>query len=585
VTDTTGILSEPICLSETLEPVPRWCFQQGTSSRWHPSEPPRCGGGVQSHLETLYNCPTPFKELKICGEKFNGSICILITGPEAWSPVSLQHANSASILDLENTSLKAVVTVLHRHHIPSVWLPARRDQPFGPLINKLPGKRWGTRFQNISSYSLVKISKSWSLHNNCVSLNIDNLVVETNNCSTKLPTVWVKIIPTQLQLLEVSCPKEYYVAKHDVGNSNRCFKIYDNLTYPVTWTKASEVCQKKRNGHLIKLSSPFDTNVFLEMAKRKKLHFGSKCWMGLKRKDGAMNGFVWSSELEEVGFVNWNSETAKDQSAMKFGTQGVVHADGTWSLLPDYSTLKCFVCEAAADVIDSELSVKFFPLSNKLLLRVYFPHGLWKEFTEDKGFQCFTDSAGNLIRSVETTEIWDKQWTIDDIEMLNRMRRKGGKSNLSFHVHKKIYELEYDKQSSGNYWCEGHKLSDFGHIKSNTVLVIGQVSGRIYSLTLDVHGNCRHGKDMKSCDPTFSDVLEKKALDLMGQISQFNVVSLRAMRLINIFNNGTLRILFHIQSPQNKKTTLQDWFYYELKVNQIQLQRQPGGTSRSRNSR
>lgn len=451
------------------------------------------------------------------------------------------------------------MTVLRSHNIPSVWLPARRDQPFGPLVTKLPGRRWGTRFQNVASNSLVKISKSWSLHNNCATLNIDELVVETKNCSTKLPTVWAKSIPTQQELLQVSCPKEYYAAKCDIGKSNRCFKIYNNLTYPVTWIKASEVCRMKRNGNLMKISSAYDTSVFLKMAKKSELRFGSKCWMGLKRKDGTMNGFVWSSGLEEVTFVNWNSEHAKDQSAMKFGTRGVVHGDGTWSLLPDYSTLKCFVCEAAADLIGSELSVKFFPLSNKLRLRVYFPHGLWRDSTEDKGFECFTDSAGNLIRSVKTTQIWDRTWTVEDIELINRIRRNGGKFNLSFHVHKKMYELEYDKQSSGHYWCEGHKIPNFEHIKSNTVLVIGQASGRIYSLILDIHGNCEDGKDMKSCDPTFSNILEQTALNLMDKISSLKVASLRAMRIINVFNNGTLRILFHIQSPQSNKTFLHDY--------------------------
>lgn len=129
-------------------------------------------------FEHLNNCPAPFKKLEISGDNVNASICILITGPEAWSSISFQYGNTVSILDLDETDFKSVVTVLRHYNIASVWLPARRDQPFGPLITKLPGKRWGTRFQNISSYSLVKVSNSWSLHNNCANLNIDDMVMK-----------------------------------------------------------------------------------------------------------------------------------------------------------------------------------------------------------------------------------------------------------------------------------------------------------------------------------------------------------------------------------------------------------------------
>jgi hypothetical protein len=366
------------------------------------------------------------------------------------------------------------------------------------------------------------------------------------------------VIPPQQHLLNVSCPTDYYVAKYDIGHSNRCFRLYNNLTHPVTWARASEVCHKKKNGHLMKISSAQDTFIFLEMVKITKPHPGSKCWMGLRRKDGVMNGFTWNSEQREIRFVNWNPESARDQSAMKIGTRGVIRTDGTWSLLPDYSTLNCFVCEAAADIMVSELTLKYFPSYSPLRLWVYFPYGLWKESTDDKGFHCFTDSGGDLIHEVRTTEIWNKEWTLDDIQMLNRFRRKRGKSNLSFHVHKKIYELKYEKKTSGNYWCEGHKIPNFEITNSNTVLVTGEESGPIYSLILDVHGNCDNGKDMKRCDPTFSDILERITLNLTDKMPRCKVASLKVMRVINVFINGTLRVLFHIQSSQGKKTTFLD---------------------------
>lgn len=509
-------------------------------------------------FEGLNNCPAPFKKLEISGDNANASICILITGPEAWSSISFQYGNTVSILDLDETDFKSVVAVLHRHHIASVWLPVRRDQPFGALVSKLPGKHWGARFQNISSYSLVKVSNAWSLHNNCASLTLNDLMIETKNCSTKLPTLCIVVIPKQQKLLNISCPQNYYVAKYNIGQSNRCFRLYNNLTHPVTWTKANEVCRKKRNGHLMQISSAQDIFIFLEMVKINKPHLGSKCWMGLKRKDGVMNGFTWNSEHGEVRFVNWNSESARDPSAMKFGTRGAIHTDGTWSLLPDYSTLKCFVCEAAVDIMASVLTLKFFPSSKQLRLRVYFPYGLWKESIDDKGFKCFTDSGGALVREVQTIEIWNKEWTLDDIQMLSRFRRKRGESNLSFHVHKKIYRLEYDKKSSGNYWCQGQKIADFEIIKSNTVLVTGEESGPIYSLILDVHGNCNNGKDMRMCDPTISDILDRITLNLTDKIPRCKVASLKVMRIINAFSNGTLRVIFHIQSNQGNTSTFLD---------------------------
>jgi hypothetical protein len=519
------------------------------------------------------NCPGGFKKLEVSGDKTNGSICILITGPQAWSSISFQFANSISILDLDETDFRSVLTVLHQHQVMSVWLPARRDHPFGPLVTKLPGKRWGTTFQNISNYSLVKVSNAWSLQNKCASLNIDDLVTETINCSTKIPTLCIVVIPTQQQLINISSPKDYYVSKYNIGESNRCFRIYNNLTHPVTWKKATEVCHKKNNGHLMYFSSARDTFVFLEMVKIHKPRLGSKCWMGLKRKHGLMNSLTWNSEDREVRFVNWNPESASDGNGMKSGTRGAIHADGTWSLLPDHSTLKCFVCEATPDTMDSELTLKFFPSSKQLRLRVYFPSGLWKESKYDKGFQCFTDSGGVFALRVQTREVWNKEWTLDDIQMFSRFRKEGGRTNLSFHVHKKIYQLEYDKKSSGNYWCEGHKIQDFETIKSNTVLLIGDESVPIYSLIVDVHGNCDNGKDMKRCDPTISNILDRIVLNLTNKIPRCIVASLKVMRLINAFSNGTLRAIVHIQSNQSTRTALLDDYEQTLSVVKGTLER------------
>jgi survival-of-motor-neuron-related-splicing factor 30 len=304
------------------------------------------------------------------------------------------------------------------------------------------------------------------------------------------------------------------------------------------------------------ISSAQDTLVFLEMVKIDKSQVGSKCWIGLKRKHGVTNGFTWNSEAREIRFVHWNPESARD--GMKLATRGAIHPDGTWSLLPDHSTLKCFVCEAAAGTVDSILTLKFFPSFQQLRLRVYFPHGLWKESEDDKGFLCFTDSGGAFARQVGSRELWSREWTLDDIKMLSRFRRKGGTSNLRFHVHKKIYRLEYDKKSSGNFWCEGHKVQNLEIIKSNTVLLIGEESGPIYSLLVDVHGNCNNGKDMTKCDPTISDVLERIAVNLTDKIPRSKIASLKVMRLINAFSNGTLRVVVHIQSRQRNRTALLD---------------------------
>jgi survival-of-motor-neuron-related-splicing factor 30 len=286
-----------------------------------------------------------------------------------------------------------------------------------------------------------------------------------------------------------------------------------------------------------------------------------------------MNGFSWDSEGGEVRFVNWNPESARLGNAMKFGTRGAIHTDGTWSLLPECSTLKCFVCEATVDTMGSELTLKFFPSTKQLRLRVYFPSGLWKESRYDEGFQCFTDSGGVLARQVRTREVWNKEWTLDDLKMLSRFRKKGGKSTLSFHVHKKIYQLEYDKKTSGNYWCEGSKIQDFETIKSNTVLIIGEESGPTYSLIVDVHGNCNNGKDMKMCDPAISDISDRIELNLTHKLPRCKVASLRVMRLINAFSNGTLKVIIHIQSTQSNRTALQDDYEQTMGVVKRTLER------------
>jgi hypothetical protein len=63
---------------------------------------------------------------------------------------------------------------------------------------------------------------------------------------------------------------------------------------------------------------------------------------------------------------------------------------------------------------------------------------------------------------------------------------------------------------------------------------------------------------MKMCDPTISDILDRIKLNLSDKMPRCKVASLKVMRIVNAFSNGTLRVIIHVQSNQSNETALLD---------------------------
>ncbi|PSN54271.1 hypothetical protein C0J52_08615 [Blattella germanica] len=541
-----AVVSEPMCLSASLEPVTRRCVQRRETTFWHPKEPPVCEGGVQNIQ--LQKCPPNFMEIVISE---NTTMCILISEQSKWTSVCAQHGATLNIQELDNQNLKYLTKILITRGLTRIWLPAKRHKPFGVFITRLPGSRWGSRYINSTKHPNFKLSKSWSLHNDCLSLRLKHSLLETTDCNENLPAVCILDISKEKSLMQVSCPKEYLVPKYYVDNSKRGFKIYHNLTESLTWEQAETVCRKNnQQGQLFQISSSYDNYLFLEMAKLVEMNSRTKCWIGLM-KDA--DSFVWSvrnASLEKVNFVNWDSSSV---TYFDTGTRGVINSNGSWSLFPEYSTLKCFVCEAIVDYIPPEMSVKYFPQYNSVHVRVYWPYGLWKENFDHKGFQCFTDADDDLIQVIDAKEIWSKNWTLDDIKMLEYIRNKSGNSNLNLDIHKKVYELIFNTSSPGLFWCQGHTIPNLELVESNTVLVTGEDGGRIYSMILDVHNQCIPNKNMTKCDPTFSNILETISEGVSKVLPVQEMTKVRAIKILDVYDNGTLKILFHLWIRGNRK--------------------------------
>ncbi|KAJ9590171.1 hypothetical protein L9F63_016710, partial [Diploptera punctata] len=550
-----GVVSEPLCLSASLEPVTRRCLQKGTSGVWLPKEPPLCPGGVQKTLESHKTCPPPFTQISTSEEN---SLCVFISDPQRWQPLCVKYGVTTSILDLKFQNIKLLKELMRAKGVRNVWLPAKRFQQFGPIINMLPGNKWGSKFINDTNIpSHFKLSKFWSLRNDCLSLRIKDLILETNNCNMHLPILCIFTKRNETSLVKLSYANDYFSPKYDIKNTRRCYKIYSNLSYSISWKKAEEICSTEINGHLMSFDSEYDIDIFLEMTKLTVLDNTTICWIGLMKD--TKEGYTWktNNSTKKASFVNWDTSYI---SYFNYGTRGVIYPNGKWKLVPRFATLKCFVCEASSDFMEADISLKYNPLYKGVIVNVYWPKGLWRESINDIGFKCFTDALGNNLHVLDIEEIWSKQWTTDDIQMLGYIRNNTVNSNFKFYIQKIVYNMPLVNNYSGNYWCEGHKVFNFDLEKSNEILVRSEEKHK-YSLILDVHDNCDQGKNMVKCDPTFSNILNRVADDLLIDLSGKHVTGVRAIRILDIFNNGTLRVLFRIISKHAIKLSNISFFH------------------------
>ncbi|KAK7792310.1 hypothetical protein R5R35_007754 [Gryllus longicercus] len=98
-------------------------------------------------------CPPPYAA--VAGTR--GGVCLMTAEAAPWAPVCLRTGTSDSLLELKEDELRATLAELRRRGAARVWLPAARDGAFGPLLRRLPGRRWLDPFPDPDKYVFTSL--------------------------------------------------------------------------------------------------------------------------------------------------------------------------------------------------------------------------------------------------------------------------------------------------------------------------------------------------------------------------------------------------------------------------------------------
>ncbi|XP_063218209.1 uncharacterized protein LOC134528487 [Bacillus rossius redtenbacheri] len=539
------VLTEPLCLGPHGEVLSRLCLRNGSSRSpsWVPDTPPTCHR-TQPSYKQADKCPAPYRSAQL----HDARVCLLVTEPRRYSDACLASGYENYVLDLHHDEFDDLMGLLRESGVWQVWLPVQRHEAYGPLLLRLPGARWGTRFKVPGDLAVSWAAGRSSLQGECLRLNVpvdadSDATLETDACRRPLSEVCHLKLSKKI-VTQLACPEDSFTSLYSGEHQTTCLGVNYGTT---TWADAGAKCSEL-GGHLATIPSPFQNYLLEEILDDSKLDADhSHCWIGLRRKESG-GGFEWSvsgNKSVDVQYVNWDEDEDHSESDGK----GAVDKEGSWKLVDD-PTLDCFICQFNASVPHTTFSLRHNYESNKLIFSVFSPRGLWKRSSEDRGFNCFTDSSGTFINKVNVISHWHKHWTVGNLPAFSSFDVNNVMSDININMETSVYILNLNR-NSGHYWCEGHMVSSFQLERSKKILIFGSRPGHLFSLVVDIHGICNITLGATICDSTFSDIYAKIAKDIKGTIenksTRTSVSDIRPLKIIDFSDNGTLRLVLHLR--------------------------------------
>lgn len=171
------IVSSPICLNSSFEPIKRKCLENG---QWEDSANiEKC-----SHytLSKVYECPMALTQLRASSGK---SLCVSLTeNPTEWTNKCANLGSTKSLIHLSSDMLKSSLDYLIKKEVKSFWLPAKRRQPYDPFQWTLPGDDFGETI-DFDDYN-YEVKDNFK--DQCLKMEImaNKVILEAANCDLKL---------------------------------------------------------------------------------------------------------------------------------------------------------------------------------------------------------------------------------------------------------------------------------------------------------------------------------------------------------------------------------------------------------------
>ncbi|XP_037027631.1 uncharacterized protein LOC119068228 [Bradysia coprophila] len=523
--------SSPQCLDDEKYLLTRECSAEG----WIPSIPPNCSY-TQPKYENSNKCPLGYESVQWKSK----SLCVLVTVPQVWNNTCLMTGSVRTIFDFDSDEREAIFVYLRDRRMQKVWMPAKRLWSYGPVIWTLPGKTFGetVEFNDLS----IRLSEE-EYGDGCFSLNIQNRgqTGAVENCNNIYP---ILCATREESMIQLACPNDFYTTRYE-GYQEFCYSTHliqqppiEDIG-PVSITRALEdpslnwVTSECR-GELFTMNSVETTVIFERIGKYAELRDNDRCLFGVQPNLYVGSAESWTDIFPLVDYVNWAYPKEN-------GTVVTADRHGKWHWSSD--TLTCIACQRRVEVQMPKIYLNFLESKERLYAVVYEQRFLWRENSDDPGIKCFTNSDYELVRTVSVEdEVWSGLLSITEDGM-----------DMSNYKTKTIYELKTYGDGPGYYWCEGHAIPNFQHIRSDNVVAYKKVKGEIFAVLVEL--SCRdcgqyfQEKRIKDLAKRFREYLE----DLQDHyqhhyhIFEVSIENVRAMRINSIDKvNGKAEIVFHV---------------------------------------
>lgn len=500
---------------------------------WSPSVPPNCSY-TQPKYEDSNKCPLGYEPV----HWKNKYLCVLVTTPQMWNNTCLMSGSVKTLFDFDSDEKEAIFVYLRDRNIEKVWMPAKRQRSYSPVIWTLPGKTFGetVEFKDLS----IRLSDE-EFENGCFSLNVDDnrgQVGAVENCQNLYPILCAMREDSMIQL---ACPNDFYTTRFE-GYQEFCYS-----THPVPQDTVEGVSliraldQQSLNwvisecrGELFAMDSIEKTVIFEHIGKYADLSNSDRCLFGVMPNLYVGSEESWNDMYQLVGYVNWAFPKEN-------GTVVTTDRHGKWHW--SSSVLSCIACQRRVELRIPKIYLTFLESKQRLYAIVYEQKYLWRENDNDPGIKCFTNADYELIRTVSVEdEVWSGQLSIteDGMDLSNR--------NV-----KTIYELKTYGDGPGYYWCEGHAIPNFQYIQSDKVVAYKKVKGEIFAVLMEL--SCRdcgqyfEEKRIKELAKKFREYLEDLQDKFQYHYNRFDVSieNVRAMRIESIDKlNEKSKIVFHV---------------------------------------
>lgn len=489
--------SKPLCLDEHKFRLTREC----NGSHWIPQPTPVCTH-VQKPYEEYETCILGYR--KAPGH-INSDLCIRILAANSWNtPCPVGY--STLFYDLDADSKEYVLDLIRERNISSVWMPAKRIYPNGPVLWNTPGERNGENvIRLISTFNSDKhIYKS-----DCFVAHVRNqlMVVDLDDCGKLYPILCM--YDEREALTQIACPDGFYTTSY-TGRQHVCYSGHKTLTtsnttdlplvttsqrdstiFPTVSTTThlskelanisinTSKMQQKRDwltkddsynyfndecqGEIFTITSPEKTTIARWLAKELKFGKQEHCLFAIFGEGMYIKGREeWLKASSRVHYVNWDYPLVNGQYL-------TVNMEGRWNWVPH--SFNCLLCQRRIDMEIPKMLLHFDEYRHRLFLTVYAEKFLWRLKQKESGTTCFTNADYEIVRTVKTNKIWTDEISTDDVFF----------SDGPHTISKTIYELRLYGDGPGYYWCQGYSIPQFTLIEAPKIVAYRRIRGTVFA--------------------------------------------------------------------------------------------------------